>query len=109
MSLITGKSYGRVDCYFMVEPLCPGCGCSHGHKEFDALEKASHYLETNTRLCYDCEEEDKTQGNTLTEILKEIDRILCIQGHYDYSSDRVIEEIGKQIDAARKIIYEEEK
>ncbi len=42
--------------------------------------------------------------NTLIEIVREIDRILCIQGHYDYSSEKVIEEIGKQIDKAREVI-----
>ena len=44
--------------------------------------------------------------NTLISIVKEIDRILGIQGHYGYSSDKVIMEIGKQIDRAREIIYD---
>lgn len=46
------------------------------------------------------------ETNHLRDIIQEIDRILCIQGFYDYTESKVIQEIGKQIETAKEIIKE---
>ena len=62
MSLITGKSKGEIYCTFTVRPHCPDCGVDHDCHDFDTLAGAIDFLESQSWLCYDCEENRKAGG-----------------------------------------------